>query len=94
MGQRSEDKIRFLPLKDVNVTRGGSHICSENQKTSPGPETPEKKRPKRGGDEEAEEGEIVDSGDEEDEGIAVEKTACDADAANRTEGIEEEAADG
>lgn len=94
MDQKSEDGIQFLPSEDVNCTMGGPNICSGNQKNSPEPETPEKKRAKRGGDEEAEEGEIVDSSDEEDEGITVEKAACEVNSANHTEGIEEEAADG
>lgn len=94
MGQKSVDGIQFLLSEDVNYTMGGSAICSGNQKTSPEPKTPEKKRVKRGGEEEEEEGEVVDSSDAEDEGIAVEKAACDVNAADHTEGIEEEAADG
>lgn len=94
MDQKSEDGIQFLLSEDVNCSMGGTNICSGNRKTSPEPETPEKKRAKRGGDEEAEEGEIVDSSDEEDEGITIEKAACDVESAAHTEGIEEEAADG
>lgn len=94
MDQKLEDGIQFLLSEDVDCTMGRTTICSGNQRTSPEPETPEKKRAKRGGDEEAEEGEIVDSSDEEDEGITVEKPACDLSSANHTEGIEEEAADG
>lgn len=94
MGQKSEDRIQSLPPEDVNCTMGGANICPGNPKTSPEPEGPEKKRAKTGSDEEAEEGEIVHSSDEEDEGISGGKVACDGNAANYTEGIEEEAADG
>lgn len=66
----------------VTCTTGAADICLGNQKTSPEPETPERKRAKRGGDEEEEEGEIVDSSDEEDEVVAEENPACDVEAAD------------
>lgn len=91
--QKTEDQIQVLQSEDVTCATGGANICSGNQKTSPEAEPPEEKRARRGGDEEAEEGEITDSGDEEDEGTAEGDAARGASPANRAEGIEEEAAD-
>lgn len=85
MDQKTEDAIQVLLSEDVTE---GSNICSGGQKASPEPEPPETKRAKRGGNEEAEEGELVDSSDGEDD-----NAACDMRPANHTEGIGEEAAD-
>lgn len=92
MDQKSEDGIQFSLSEDVNCAMWGTNICSGNQKNSPEPDTPEKKRAKRGSDEEAEERELVDTSDEDDEGI--EKAPCEVNSANHIEGIEGEAADG
>lgn len=61
---------------------GETSICSGNQKTSPEAKTSEKKRAESGGDEEAEEGEIVDSSDKEDEGITEEAGGIEEGAAH------------
>lgn len=80
--QKTGDASQALPSEDVACTTGGNEVCPGSQMTSPDPETPERKRAKKGGDEEAEEGEIVDSGDEEGEGVAEENPGSDVEAAD------------
>lgn len=82
MEQKTGDAVHSLLLKDVTCTPGATGICLGSQITSPDLEPPEKKRAKRGADEEEEEGEIVDINDEEDEGAAEENPACDVEAAD------------
>lgn len=79
--QKLEDSIQFLPSGDAG-SMGETGICSGNQKTSPEAESPEKRRAESGGDEEAEEGEIVDSSDKEDEGITEEAGGTEEGAAD------------
>lgn len=79
--QKLENRIQFLPTRGAG-SMGETNICSGNQTNSPEAETSGKKREESGGDEEAEEGEIVDSSDKEDEGITEEDGGTEEGAAH------------
>ncbi|XP_071342517.1 box C/D snoRNA protein 1 [Trachinotus anak] len=79
--QEKKDVTQVAPPLQGSCTTGGTNIWTETPETSPETEPPQEKRAKReSGEEELEEGEIVDSGDEDkedEEGNAEENTPCE-----------------
>lgn len=93
--QKEEDVIQVSPSLQPARTAGGTNIWTGTQETSPEP--PKEKRAKRkGGDEEPEEGEIIDSSDEEkgdeNKGNAEISTSCDKSPAKGMEVVVDEPA--
>lgn len=96
--QKEEGVIQVSPSLQRACTAGGTNIWTGTQENSPETEPPKEKRAKiEGGDAEPEEGEIIDSSDDEkeggDEGNTEENASCDKSPANDMEVIKDEPAD-
>lgn len=79
VNQKKEDVAQASPSVQESCTPGGAYIWTATPETSPENEPPQEKRAKReAGEEEPEDGEIVDSSDEEEEdkGNTEENTSC------------------